>query len=41
MAVPNSSFFDKKRGILIKKESESRIVTGREIPRVYYLDTEE
>ena len=28
-------FFDKKWGILIKKESESRVITGLEIPRVY------
>ena len=33
-------FFDKKWGILIKKESESRIVTGLEIPRVYNIHKE-
>ena len=31
-----SSVFGKKWGILIKKESESLIFTGLEIPRDYY-----
>ena len=30
-------FFDKKRGILIKKESESLDFTGLKIPRDYYI----
>ena len=32
-----SSVFDKKWGILIKKESESLIFTGLKIPRDYYI----
>ena len=34
-------FLIKKWGILIKKESESLIITGLEIPRVYYDEREE
>jgi hypothetical protein len=30
-------FLRKKWGILIKKESESRVFTGLEIPRDYYM----
>jgi hypothetical protein len=33
-------FLRKKWGILIKKESESRVFTGLEIPRDYSIETE-
>ena len=36
-----SSVFDKKWGILIKKESEGLGFTGLEIPRDYYIVLED